>query len=66
MRKLIWLLILLLLLAACAQNEGKKTAEPGEITETVTLYYGDAQNEKLVSEERELLFAKRKIAIRLF
>ena len=56
MRKLIWLLILLLLLAACAQNEGKKTAEPGEITETVTLYYGDAQNEKLVSEEREITF----------
>ena len=61
MRKLIWLLILLLLLAACAQNE--KTAEPGS-TETVTLYYGDAQNESWFNEEN--YFSQRKIAIRLF
>lgn len=56
MRKLVWLLVLLLLLAGCAQNKDTTPAEPGEVTEHVRLYYGDANNEKLVSEERQITY----------
>lgn len=56
MRKLVWVLVLLLLLCGCAQNKESPPIEPEEITANVTLYYGDANNEKLVSEERQITF----------
>lgn len=45
------ILIALLVLPACAQQK-----PAAQTTETVKLYYGDAQNEKMVTEEREISY----------
>src|SRR5690554_312304 len=53
------LLLLLLLLAGCTNNEQPQTppeSEPQQKTETITLYYGDENNEQLVTEEQEITY----------
>jgi germination protein M len=47
-------ILLAVFLAGCPRSP----AEPQEIRETVTLYYGDAGNEELVSEEREITYSE--------
>lgn len=53
------LLLLALFLAGCpgrGQVTPGEPVEPVEVRETVRLYYGDAGNERLVSEEREIIY----------
>jgi germination protein M len=53
--RILLLIVILTLLAGCARGP-VIPAEPAEIRETITLYYGDDGNEKLVEEEREIVY----------
>ena len=57
MRKVLPIILAcLLLLVSCRQQEEPPTEPPATKTETITLYYGDAGNEKLVTEEKEISY----------
>ncbi|MCR3921553.1 MAG: GerMN domain-containing protein [Firmicutes bacterium] len=59
MRKIaVLILLMLLIVSGCSGQKQTPPTEPEDVTETVILYYGDAGNDKLVTEEREITYTK--------